>query len=101
MQFESAFYLALKSGLYPNCEPLFRSLYRLMQCLEYFLNFMIKSQLKNKFLTNLALFNIFIVGFRIGRSQKAFPVRCNEVTDNVHVFYSYMFHFLGFYNRFY
>ncbi|EJB39932.1 hypothetical protein HPNQ4161_0017 [Helicobacter pylori NQ4161] len=36
MQFESAFYLALKSGLYPNCEPLFRSLYRLMQCLEYF-----------------------------------------------------------------
>ncbi|EQL70104.1 hypothetical protein N407_05315 [Helicobacter pylori FD662] len=30
MQFESAFYLSLKSGLYPNCEPLFRSLYRLM-----------------------------------------------------------------------
>ncbi|EJB68999.1 hypothetical protein HPHPH45_0393 [Helicobacter pylori Hp H-45] len=30
MQFESAFYLALKSGLYPNCEPLFRSLYCLM-----------------------------------------------------------------------
>ncbi len=38
----------------------------------------------------------------MGRSQKAFPVRCNKVMDNVHVFYSYyMFHFLGFYNRFY
>ncbi|ADN80153.1 hypothetical protein hp908_1030 [Helicobacter pylori 908] len=36
MQFENAFYLSLKSGLYPNCEPLFRSLYRLMRCLEYF-----------------------------------------------------------------
>ncbi|EJB70902.1 hypothetical protein HPHPA6_0499 [Helicobacter pylori Hp A-6] len=36
MQFESAFYLALKSGLYPNCESLFRSLHRLMRCLEYF-----------------------------------------------------------------
>ncbi|EMH36807.1 hypothetical protein HMPREF1427_01423 [Helicobacter pylori GAM83Bi] len=46
MQFESAFYLALKSGLYPNCEPLFRSLHYLMQCLEYFLNFMVKTQLK-------------------------------------------------------
>ncbi|EMR59902.1 hypothetical protein HPCPY1662_1103 [Helicobacter pylori CPY1662] len=30
MQFESAFYLSLKSGLYPNCESLFRSLYCLM-----------------------------------------------------------------------
>lgn len=26
----------------------------------------------------------------MGRSQKAFPVRCDKVTDNVHVFYSYM-----------
>ncbi|EJB87118.1 hypothetical protein HPHPH11_0668 [Helicobacter pylori Hp H-11] len=30
MQFESAFYLSLKSGLYLNCESLFSSLYRLM-----------------------------------------------------------------------
>ncbi len=37
----------------------------------------------------------------MGRSQKAFPVRCDKVTDNVHIFYSYMFHFLCFYNRFY
>ncbi|EJB90540.1 hypothetical protein HPHPH18_0785 [Helicobacter pylori Hp H-18] len=48
MQFESAFYLALKSGLYPNCESLFRSLYHLMQCLEYFFKFHIKNLIFNK-----------------------------------------------------
>ncbi|AEN15604.1 hypothetical protein HPPN120_05030 [Helicobacter pylori Puno120] len=36
MQFESAFYLSLKSGLYPNCESLFRSLL-LLDGFEYFL----------------------------------------------------------------
>ncbi|GAA8432910.1 hypothetical protein Hpkin81_09050 [Helicobacter pylori] len=55
--------------------------------------------LKNKFLTKtLALFNIFIEGFRIGRSQEAFPVRCNEVTDNVHIFIYLLF--FKFYHRF-
>ncbi|EJB37654.1 hypothetical protein HPNQ4110_1515 [Helicobacter pylori NQ4110] len=33
---KALFNLSLKSGLYPNCELLFRSLYCLMRCFEYF-----------------------------------------------------------------